>query len=38
MPKLDIIIPHYKEDFALMQPMMDILKLQRNVNFDDFRV
>jgi len=38
MPKLDIIIPHYKEDPALMQPMLDILKLQRNVSFNDFEV
>lgn len=38
MPKLDIIIPHYKEDPALMQPMLDILKLQRNVKFSDFEV
>lgn len=38
MPKLDIIIPHYKEDIALMQPMLDILSIQRNVNPTDFRV
>ena len=38
MPKLDIIIPHYKEDENLMRPMFDILKLQRNVLFTDFRV
>lgn len=38
MAKLDIIIPHYKEDIALMAPMMDILRIQRNVKFTDFRV
>lgn len=38
MPKLEIIIPHYKEDPALMQPMFDILKLQRNVKWTDFSV
>ena len=36
--KLDLIVPHYKEDIALMQPMLDILKLQRNVKWSDFRV
>jgi len=38
MAKLELIIPHYKEDPALMQPMLDILRIQRNVNFDDFKV
>ena len=38
MAKLDIIVPHYKEDIALMQPMLDILRLQRNVDFNDFRI
>ena len=38
MAKLDIIIPHYKEDPMLMMPMFDILKIQRNVSFSDFRV
>ena len=38
MAKLDIIIPHWKEDEWLMKPMFDILKLQRNVLWSDFRV
>ena len=38
MAKLDIIIPHYKEDEWLMKPMFEILKLQRNVKWTDFRV
>lgn len=38
MAKLDIIVPHYKEDIGLMDPMLGILKLQRNVDFDSFRV
>ena len=38
MPKLDIIIPHWKEDENLMRPMFDILRLQRNVTWTDFRV
>lgn len=38
MAKLDIIIPHYKEPAELMDPMFGILKLQRNINWTDFRV
>ena len=38
MPKLDIIIPHWKEDEWLMAPMFKILRMQRNVKFSDFRV
>ena len=38
MAKLDIIVPHYKEDIRLMDPMLGILKLQRNVAWDSFRV
>lgn len=38
MAKLEIIIPHYKEDEQLMHPMFDILRLQRNVKWSDFRV
>ena len=38
MAKLDIIVPHYTEDIALFEPMVNILKLQRNIKFTDFRV
>ena len=38
MAKLDIIIPHYREPVSIMDPMLGILKLQRNVDFNDFRV
>ena len=38
MPRLDLIVPHYTEPIELMQPMMDILRLQRNVDFGTFRV
>ena len=38
MPKLELIIPHYKEDEWSMRQMFDILRIQRNVNFDDFGV
>jgi len=36
--KLDIIVPHYKEDIHLMDPMLGILRLQRNIKWTDFRV
>lgn len=36
--KLDLIVPHYTEDPELMRPMLEILKLQRNVSMDDFRL
>ena len=36
--KLDIIIPHYTEDIRLMDPLFWILRLQRNVDWRDFRV
>ncbi len=38
MAKLDIIIPHYREPASIMDPMLGILKLQRNVSWNDFRV
>lgn len=38
MAKLDLIIPHYKEDVHLMDQMFGILRLQRNVQWTDFRV
>lgn len=38
MAKLDIIIPHYHESVEMMRPMFDMLKLQRNVKWTDFKV
>ena len=36
--KLDLIVPHYTEDIHLMDQMFGILRLQRNVDWRDFRV
>lgn len=36
--KLDIIVPHYKEDWSVGKPLFDILALQRAVDFSLFRV
>lgn len=38
MAKLEIIVPHYHEDIRLMDPMLGILKLQRNIKWTDFSV
>ena len=35
---LDLIVPHYKEPWALGKPFFDMLACQRGVNFNDFRV
>lgn len=36
--KLDILIPHYKEPFEVLKPMLDSIELQQSVNFDEFGV
>lgn len=36
--KLDILMPHYKEPWALVEPFFDSLKAQRAIDFDDVRV
>lgn len=36
--KLDIIVPHYKEEWSVGKPLFDILGLQRAVDFSQFRV
>ena len=36
--KLQILVPHYKEDPEEMTPLLDSLKLQQGVSFDDFGV
>ena len=36
--KLDILMPHYKEPWALVEPFFDSLKAQRAIDFDDIRV
>ena len=35
---LDIIVPHYKEPWSEGKKLFDMLALQRDVNFSDFRV
>ena len=36
--KLDILMPHYKEPWELVEPFFDSLKAQRAIDFDDVRV
>ena len=36
--KLDILMPHYKEPWSLVQPFFDSLKAQRAIDFADIRV
>ena len=38
MPYLDMIVPHYKEPWSTGEKFFEMLRLQRGVNFDDFRV
>lgn len=37
-PVLDIIVPHYTEPFEIGRKFFEILKLQRGVNYNSFRV
>lgn len=37
-PKLDIIIPHYKEEWEIGEKLFTMLRLQRGIDFDDIRV
>ena len=32
MPKLQILVPHYKEPFAIVKPLLDSLAIQQGVN------
>lgn len=36
--KLQILVPHYKETTEEMMPLLDSLKLQQGISFDDFGV
>ena len=36
--KLEILIPHYKESFDILKPMLDSLAIQQNVDFSELRV
>lgn len=36
--RLDILMPHYKEPWALVEPFFDSLKAQRAIDFSDVRV
>lgn len=38
MKKLQILIPHYKEDFSVIKPLLDSINIQQNINFDDIGV
>lgn len=35
---LDIVVPHYKESIDIVKPFFEVLKAQKGVDFDDFRV
>lgn len=36
--KLQLLIPRYKEPFEVIKPMLESLKIQQSVDFDDFGV
>ena len=36
--KLDIIVPHYNEDWEVGRKLFDLLSIQRCANYSDFRV
>ena len=36
--KLEILIPHYKETFDILKPMLDSLAIQQNIDFSELRV
>ena len=36
--KLQILIPHYKENPDEIAPLLDSLQIQQSVNFEDFGV
>ena len=36
--KLDILVPHYKESFEVVKPLLDSIQLQQSVNFDEIGV
>lgn len=36
--KLQLLVPHWKEDYEDIAPLLDSLKLQQGVSFDDFGV
>ena len=38
MRKLDILVPHYKEEVSVLIPMLDSLMFQRGIDLDDFGV
>lgn len=35
MKKLQILIPHYKEGFEVIKPLLDSINIQQNVNLKD---
>lgn len=35
MKKIQILIPHYKEDFSVIKPLLDSIEIQQNVNLKD---
>ena len=35
MKKLQILIPHYKEDFSVIKPLLDSINIQQNINLKD---
>ena len=38
MKKLEIIMPHYNEDWSIVRPFFDMLSCQRGIDFSDLRV
>ena len=38
MIKLNILIPHYKEDFEIVKPLLDSIAIQQNVDFSEIQV
>lgn len=36
--KLDLLVPHYKEDWSVCKNLFDSLATQRGINFDDVRI
>ena len=35
MKKLQFLIPHYKEDWSIIKPLLDSIEIQQNINMDE---
>lgn len=38
MFKLDILIPHYKEEIEIVKPLLDSIAIQQNIDFSELRI